>query len=85
MARPTQRYGLAVQRDAGALYVSAMTLMEIEIGILLIERRDAAQGARLRTWITHHVLPEFQDRTLAIDTAVALRYMGRTHGLNGMP
>ena len=59
--------------DAGTLYVSAMTLMEIELGILLIERRDVAQGARLRTWMTHHVLPEFQDRTLAVDTAVALR------------
>ena len=59
--------------DAGTLYVSAMTLMEIELGILRIERRDAAQGARLRTWMIHHVLPEFQDRTLAVDTAVALR------------
>ena len=59
--------------DAGTLYVSAMTLMEIELGILRIERRDTAQGARLRTWMTHHVLPEFQDRTLAVDTAVALR------------
>ena len=29
-----------------------MTLMEIELGILLIERRDVAQGARLRTWMT---------------------------------
>ena len=59
--------------DAGILYVSAMTLMEIELGILRIERRDATQGTRLRTWMTHHVLPEFQDRTLAVDTAVALR------------
>ncbi len=59
--------------DAGTLYVSAMTLMEIELGILRIERRDAAQGTRLRTWMTHHVLPEFQNRTLAVDTAVALR------------
>jgi toxin FitB len=59
--------------DAGTLYVSAITIMEIELGILRLERRDVAQGARLRIWMTHHVLPEFQDRTLAIDTAVALR------------
>jgi predicted nucleic acid-binding protein len=59
--------------DAGTLYVSAMTLMEIEVGVLRIERRDAAQGARLRGWMTHHVLPEFLDRTLPIDAAVALR------------
>ena len=59
--------------DAGTLYLSAMTLMEIELGILRIERRDAAQGARLRAWMTHHVLPEFQDRTLPVDAVVALR------------
>jgi predicted nucleic acid-binding protein len=59
--------------DAGTLYVSAMTLMEIEVGVLRIERRDAAQGARLRGWMTHHVVPEFLDRTLPVDAAVALR------------
>ena len=53
--------------DAGTLYLSAMTLMEIELGILRIERRDNAQGARLRTWMTRHVLPEFLDRTLPVD------------------
>ena len=47
--------------------------MEIELGIFQIERRDAAQGARLRIWMTHPVLPEFLDRTLPVDAAVALR------------
>ncbi len=59
--------------DAATLYLSAMTLMEMELGILRVERRDAPQGARLRTWMTHHVLPEFLDRTLPVDAAVALR------------
>ena len=59
--------------DAATLYVSAVTIMELELGILLIARRDARQGARLRTWMDDHVLPEFSDRTLPIDTAVALR------------
>ena len=59
--------------DAGTLYLSAMTLMELELGILRIERRDAAQGTRLRAWMTHHVLPEFMDRTLSVDAVVALR------------
>ena len=45
--------------DAAILYLSAITLMEIQVGVLRIERRDAAQGARLRAWMTHHVLPEF--------------------------
>ena len=59
--------------DAVSLYISAMTLMEIEVVVLRIERRDAAQGARLRGWMVHHILPEFRDRTLPIDAAVALR------------
>jgi predicted nucleic acid-binding protein len=59
--------------DAAALYLSAMTLMEIELGILQIERRDVVQGARLRTWMTHHVLPEFLERILPVDASVALR------------
>lgn len=59
--------------DATTFYLSAVTLMEIELGILGIERRDPAQGARLRIWMDHHILPEFADRTLPVDTAVALR------------
>ncbi len=59
--------------DAATLYLSAISLMEIELGILRAERRDATQGARLRTWMTHHVLPEFLDRILPVDAAVAFR------------
>jgi len=59
--------------DASELYVSAITLMEIEIGILSLERKDAKQGALFRTWLEKHVLPEFSTRTLSVDTAVARR------------
>lgn len=59
-------------RDAAACYVSAVTLMELDLGILLMERRDPAQGARLRVWMEDHVLPEFSERTIPIDRAVAL-------------
>jgi predicted nucleic acid-binding protein len=59
--------------DATTCYLSAVTLMEIELGILRIERRDPGQGARLRAWMDQHILPEFADRTLPVDTAVALR------------
>ena len=60
-------------RDASSFYISALTLMELEIGILRIERRDAVQGERLRTWMERYVLPEFLERTLPVDAAVALR------------
>jgi len=59
--------------DAAELFVSAITIMELELGVLAIERKDAAQGALLRAWLEQHVLPEFADRTLAVDTAVAQR------------
>ena len=58
--------------DAADLFVSAITIMELELGVLSIERRDAAQGTVLRTWLEQHVLPEFSARTLPVDTVVAL-------------
>lgn len=59
--------------DAADLFVSAITIMELELGVLSIERKDATQGAMLRAWLDQHVLPEFSGRTLPIDTAVAQR------------
>jgi len=59
--------------DAADLFVSSITIMELELGVLSVERRDAPQGRLLRAWLQEHVLPEFRDRTLPIDTAVAQR------------
>ena len=64
--------------DASDLFVSAITIMELEIGVLSIERKNAAQGMLLRSWLQQHVLPEFAQRTLAIDTAVPQR-LARLH------
>ena len=58
---------------AASLYLSAVSILELEIGILLIERRDRKQGAVLRAWMDGHVLPAFDGRILPIDTAVAQR------------
>ena len=59
--------------DVADLFLSAISVQELEIGVLLVERRDPAQGAMLRTWLDGHVLPAFAGRILAVDTAVALR------------
>jgi toxin FitB len=59
--------------DAADLFVSAITIMELELGVLSIERKDASQGAMLRSWLEQQVLPEFSGRTLPVDTAVAQR------------
>ena len=58
---------------AANLYLSVVSVLELEIGILLVERRDRKQGAILRAWIDGHVLPSFAGRILAIDTVVAQR------------
>ncbi len=50
-----------------------ITIMELELGVLQMERRDPIQGALLRAWMDHRVLPEFADRILPVDKAVALR------------
>lgn len=59
--------------DATDLYLSVISVQELEIGVLLIERRDPAQGAIFRAWLNGHVLPAFTDRILTVDTAVAQR------------
>lgn len=59
--------------DAADLFVSAITILELELGVLSMERKDAIQGALLRSWLEQQVLPEFAGRTLPVDTAVAQR------------
>ena len=58
---------------SASLYIFVISVLELEIGILLIERRDQEQGAVLRVWMDRHVLPTFSGRILTIDTAVAQR------------
>jgi predicted nucleic acid-binding protein len=59
--------------STATLFLSAISILELEIGILLVERRDRSQGALLRAWMEGHVLPTFSNRILAVDTAVAQR------------
>lgn len=59
--------------DAASLHLSSVTVLELELGVLQLERKDARQGALLRTWLDTLVLPEFNGRILAIDAAVAQR------------
>lgn len=54
-------------------YLSAITILEIELGALSVERRDDAQGRVLRAWIDGQILPCFEGRILPIDAAIAQR------------
>jgi toxin FitB len=59
--------------SAPRLFLSVINILELETGVLLMERRDPAQGALLRAWLDGQVIPAFAGRVLPIDTAVALR------------
>ncbi len=58
---------------AASFFLSAISILEIELGALLSARKDAAQGAVLRAWIDEQILPRFEGRILPVDTAVAQR------------
>jgi len=63
----------ASEIPSAALFLSAITLHELEHGVLLMERSDREQGAVLRAWLDHSVAAAFNDRVLAVDERVARR------------
>lgn len=63
----------ATRVDPASLHLSVITVMEIELGIAQLDRRDPHQADRLRLWLHGRVLPAFAGRILPIDTATALR------------
>lgn len=63
----------AAEQDPSSLYISAITVLELEIGVRRKEHSDAAQGAALRRWLDGSVLPAFHNRILAVDDTVAIR------------
>jgi toxin FitB len=69
-ADPNVRAWASNAREAD-LYISVVTVLELERGVLLMERRDGAQGARLRAWLEDRVIAPFSQRTLPIDSRVA--------------
>ena len=61
----------AEKTDLNDLYLSVITIQELETGILLAERRDAKKGKILRAWLSEQVLPAFANRILPVDVIVA--------------
>lgn len=59
--------------STASLFLSVISILEIDIGICQKERQDPSQGAVLRTWLNTHVLPAFSERTINIDIAIAQR------------
>jgi len=55
------------------MFISALTLLELETTIAAAERRDAEQGQPLRRWLDEQVTRAFENHILPIDAAVAKR------------
>lgn len=54
-----------------SLYLSIICILELETGILRVDRSDSAQAAVLRAWLEGYVLPSFAGRILPVDIFVA--------------
>lgn len=63
----------ATSTPAELYAISVVTVLELERGTLLLERRDTAQGAIMRRWLEHEILTPFVNRILPIDTTIARR------------
>lgn len=76
-AEPAVRRWVA-GRVPSELHLSSMTILEIELGIARLRRRDPQQSSRLQTWLENDVLDVFAGRILSMDVRVA-RYAAHTH------
>lgn len=63
----------ATDVPSAQMFISSITIHELEHGVLLLERSDPAQGAVLRTWLDDSVVAAFANRVLPVDAAVARR------------
>ena len=63
----------AEQVPSAQLFISTITIHELEHGVLLMERSDPAQGALLRAWLDQSVAAAFKSRVLPVDERVARR------------
>ncbi len=61
------------QRQASELYISVVTIFELELGVLRLARRDPTAAGNLRRWLEDQVVLQAQRRLLPVDLAVARR------------
>lgn len=76
-AHPPLNVWLAAQPRTD-LAISVIALLELERGVLRLERRDETAGAHLRAWLTSDIPTAFAGAILPIDERVA-RHTARLH------
>jgi len=70
--------------NASDLFLSAITIQELELGILLLDHRDPSQGIMFRIWLNEQVLPAFSGRILPVDVKIA-QHCAKLHVPNPRP
>jgi predicted nucleic acid-binding protein len=57
----------------GLVFYSVISLMELKMGVLRMERRDVAQGRILQAWLLNDVRPSMGESLLLVTEPIALR------------
>lgn len=71
MSSPVKRW--VEGTTLSTLFVSSITILEVEIGAQRIRRRDRKQGDQLLRWIEVGLMAAFAGRIIPVDVAVARR------------
>ena len=61
----------AASQPLGGMFISVITILELELGVARALKQKEAQGQSLRAWIDDQIIPRFEGRILPVDTAVA--------------
>jgi predicted nucleic acid-binding protein len=63
----------AGQIDILCMHISVVSILEIRLGILSLQRKDKERADVLDNWLSRQVIPGFSGRILPVDLPVALR------------
>jgi predicted nucleic acid-binding protein len=69
--RAVQHWSDRVDRER--VYLSTITILEMEIGVLRMQRKDAVQARHYEVWLHEQVLRQFAGHIVAVDSTIALR------------
>lgn len=61
----------AEKQSTESLFVSVINILELELGVLLAERRDKPTGKILRRWLEEKVMTAFEGRILDLNEPIA--------------
>ena len=63
----------AERTDVLYMHISVISVLEIRMGILSLQRKDKAHAHILNDWLSRQLIPGFAERILSVDLPVALR------------